>query len=100
MCKKDAFNHVLNIVITETEIGGGILQDSKNKTLEVVDARHLLVYFLRTSAGYNVGYIAQLLNMTNQSVNYILRHFDNRRKQGGKNFEYLFQRIRKLLENN
>lgn len=100
MCKKDLYNHVLEVVINETEIGGGILQDPRNKTLEVVDARHLLVYFLRRSAGYNISYIAQLLNMTNQSINYILRHFDNRRIQGGKNFENTFQRIRKLLENN
>lgn len=100
MCKKDLYNRVLEVVVAESEIGGELMQDPKNKTLEVVDARHLLVYFLRNFAGYNIGYIARLTNMTNQSINYILRHFDNRRAQGGKNFENTFQRINRLLENN
>lgn len=100
MCKKDLYNHVLEVVVSETEIGGGILQDPKNKTLEVVDARHMLVYFLRRFAGFSINYIAHLLNMTNQGVNQILRHFDNRRKQGGNSFEITFQRIRNALETN
>lgn len=100
MCKKELFMQILQIVESETEIGGGILQNPKIKTVEVVDARHLLVYFLRTIAGYNIGYIAQNISMTPQGVSYILCNFDNRRKHGGKIFENTFQRIRKHLESN
>lgn len=100
MCKKDLFDRVLEVVVSETEIGGGIVQNPKVKTFEVVDARHLLVYFLRHFAGFNLSYIAQNLEMTRQGVSYILCHFDNRRKYGGKQFESNFQRIRKALESN
>lgn len=99
MCKKDLFNRILDIVSSETEVNVEAIINTKNKTLEVVDARFLLVYFLNRE-GYNIPYISKNLHITNQCANYIIRNFDDRRKISGKMFEITFQRIRKVLENN
>lgn len=98
MCKSELFNRILQIVEQETEIDD--VEHNKSRTLEVVDARYLLVYFLSNYAGYNNGYIAKRLNMTNQGVNKILRNFDTRRRQNGNFFEATFMRIRNQLSTN
>ncbi|MCH5332051.1 MAG: hypothetical protein J1E33_06580 [Alistipes sp.] len=98
MCKSELFNSILQVVEQETEIADVL--HNKSRTLEVVDARYLLVYFLRNYAGYNNGYIAERMNMTNQGINKILRNFDTRRRQNGNFFEATFQRIRNQLSTN
>lgn len=98
MCKKELFERVLNLVIAESEIGGGILQNPKIKTREVVDARYLLIYFLHRYAGFDAAYIARALGMTPQGVRQIISSFELRKQQSGKIFEITFKRIHNALE--
>ena len=98
MCKKELFERVLNLVIVESEIGRGILQNSKIKTREVVDARYLLIYFLHRYAGFDAAYIARALEMTPQGVRQIISGFDERKEQSGKIFEITYKRIQNALE--
>lgn len=100
MCKKELFERVLNLVIVESEIGGGILQNSKIKTREVVDARYLLIHFLHDNdyAGFDAAYIARALEMTPQGVRQIISGFDERKEQSGKIFEITYKRIQNALE--
>jgi hypothetical protein len=96
MCKSEIFETVLAAVAKETEIpiekivGGG-------KTREEVDARYLVVYYLKY-AGFYESDIARMLRITRQAVGAILRQFETRRKQSGKIFEIIFLRIRNALE--
>lgn len=98
MCKTDIFNNVSNVVTSLTEVDYSTMCQSGIKTREVVDARYLLIYFLHVSAGFDIAYIARHLNMTPQGIRQILSQFDLRRKQSGKFFEILFQKIKNSIE--
>lgn len=100
MCKDDMFFEILRVVEAETGIDREILQDPKSRNMEVVDARYLLVYFLRHHAGYNIGYIAHLLNMTSPGIRRIVRNFELRREQSGNFFKTIFQQIKNKLKTN
>lgn len=99
MCKSDLFNAIITLIGVETEVSEAEIL-GKSKTIEVVDARYLLVYFLARHAGFSNGVIAKKLSITPQAVAQILRNFDLRRKQSGKFFEITFNRISNALKNN
>lgn len=99
MSKSEVFNEIFAVVMAETEVSEAEII-GKCKTIEVVDARYLLVYFLARHAGFTNNAIAKKLAMTPQAVAQILRNFDLRRKQSGRFFEITFVRIAKALESN
>lgn len=90
------FERVLRTVVAETEISAQIIMSRCNEQ-EVVDARYLLVYFLRREGFAPCG-IAVRLRMTPQGVSQILRKFDDRKAQGGRIFEITYKRIGNELE--
>ena len=99
MCKSDLLNEIFTLIRVETEVPKEEIL-SKSRTIEVVDARYLLVYFLSHYAGFSANVIAKELSITPQAVAQILRNFDLRRKQSGKFFEITFNRISNALKNN
>lgn len=88
------------IVITEvTEITECEIL-SKNRTTEVVDARHILVKLLYEKGLY-IAYIAKQLNLTKKQVCNIITQFDNRIKQSvicRKNYEITKNKLCNNLE--
>lgn len=100
MCKTEIYERVLNLVEMESEIGRAILQNPQIKTREVVDARYLLIYFLMRYAGFDAAYVARAISMTPQGVRQVVSSFDERKKQAGKIFEIMMNRIKHSLENN
>lgn len=99
MCKSDIFNLIITLIRVETEVSEAEIL-GKGKTIEVVDARYLLVYFLSRHAGFSNGAIAKKLSITSQAVAQILRNFDLRRQQSGKFFEITFNKIANQLKTN
>lgn len=96
MCKSAIFNSVLVFVSQETEVTADELQ-GHSRCKEVVDARYLLVYFLR-SKGFIPAEIARRLHLTPQAVSGILCKFPERRQRGDRLFEINYQRLCKQLE--
>ena len=96
MCKSEIFNRILNTVSQETEITiDEILSRSHRK--EIVDARYLFVYFLR-SRGFIPAEIARRLQLTPQAVSGIICKFQKRREQGDRIFEINYQQLCKQLK--
>ena len=98
MSKKETFDAIFDIVMSESEIDYCDLVNTKVRTREVVDARCLLVHFLLDYAGFSVSYVSKYLSMTVQGVRQIKFSFYDRMKQGGKIFAITHERIRKKVE--
>lgn len=97
MCKKDVFGEILALVTSETEVTEVDILNGV-KTIEVVDARNLLVYFLAHHAGFSIPTIAKQLSLSPQGVAKILRGFDLRKKQSGNFFATTFRRVETALK--
>lgn len=96
--KQELFDRVLQIVAEETEITPDVIL-STNKTVEVVDARHILVVSL-LDCGLYVGTIALLSGMTSQAVRKIRNEFETRLKTSNNIFKINYKNIRNSLESN
>lgn len=96
MCKSDIYRIVVDAIHEKTEISEyEILGQSHRK--EVVDARHLLVYFLFRK-GFIPAEIARRMRLTPQAVGNILRKFEQRLNCGDRLFEISYAQISKQLE--
>lgn len=96
MCKTKIFAEVLKAVSVETEIPEDMIL-SKCRSMEVVDARSVLVKILSEKGLYPVQ-IAYMLHKTPASVRNLLSNYDIR-KVTNKMIEIYSQNIRKLFEN-
>ena len=97
MRKSEVYARIISAVSMETEIPVEIIEGG-GKSTEVVDARHMTVFFL-SQYGFYPSQIAPLIHCSRQGAASMLRNFDLRRKQSGKLFEMNLQRICKALEN-
>lgn len=96
MCKSDIYRIIVDAIHEKTEISEHeILGQSHRK--EVVDARHLLVYFLFRK-GFIPAEIARRMRLTPQAVGNILRKFEQRLNCGDRLFEISYAQISKQLE--
>ena len=75
------FEQILEVVATVAEVDREAIL-SKNRTAEVVDARHVLVQLL-VEQGWYPARIARKLGITECTVSRTLDHFHNRCKRGG-----------------
>lgn len=97
MKKEQLFNSLLQVVSEECEISAEDIM-SANRTIEVVDARHILVKCL-SECGMYVADMARLTGLSVRSINHILCEFDNRIRYG----YYIrnnYARIKQLISNN
>ncbi len=97
MCKTEIANRVLEIVSKETEVSVQEIK-GKGKTIDIVDARYLVVYFLYKN-GFYTSDISRIIGIGTHAVRLIIRNFDTRRTQSGMLFEINLKRIGKRLEN-
>ena len=95
MRKSEIFNTVLDVVAAETEVSHACIL-SRCKRREVVDARHMLCRSLMDQ-GMTVSDVAERLRCTRRNVEKIEECFDDRMKGGGRVFEFVFERITKIL---
>lgn len=95
MRKSEIFNKVLDVVAAETEVSQACIL-SRCKRHEVVDARHMLCHFL-LQKGMPLPVVAEKMGCTLRNVEKIREQFENRQKQGGKVFKFVFERIANLL---
>lgn len=96
MSKTEIFQKVLKAVSEETELSEEeILGD--RKTTEIVDARYIVVKTL-FKIGLYPTQIASLMERSQQSINSILRNFEIREKQGGRQFAVIMQRVHRSLD--
>lgn len=96
MRKSEIFEKALQAVAQETELPESIIL-SKSRSVEVVDARCILVYVLACKGLYNSD-IARLTILSRQAVRKILFNFSDRRKQSGNLFEANLKQICNMLE--
>lgn len=75
------FDDILDVVAKAAEVDASAIL-SKNRTVEVVDARHVLVQIL-ADQDWQPARIARKLDLTEGTVSRILDHFHNRCKYGG-----------------
>lgn len=94
MSKKALFARTLAIVAEETEISQDAIL-SKSIREEVVDARHLLVWFL-SRQGLHPSQIAELTGMRPRSVSYALTYISSR-VASSLYLRHLAETIRKRL---
>ena len=95
MRKSEIFNTVLDVVAAETEVSHACIL-SRCKRREVVNARHMLCRSLMDQ-GMTVSDVAERLRCTRRNVEKIEECFDDRMKGGGRVFEFVFERITKIL---
>lgn len=97
MKKDQLFNALLQVVSEECEITAEEIL-STNRSVEVVDARHILVKCL-SECGMYVADMARLTGLSVRSINHILCEFDNRIRFG----HYMrnnYARVRQRISNN
>ncbi len=97
MRKSELFSRILAAVSEETGLTELEIR-SKRKTLEVVDARYLMVRLLLEHKFYYTE-IARYLNITPQAVSRIITGFEKRKEQSYF-LEPNYNRIRNELERN
>ncbi len=78
MRKSEIFDIALSIVSDEMEVSKNEIT-SNVQTIEVVDARHVLINILH-KRGIYVKQIADYLNCSTRAVNYAITNFENRQK--------------------
>ncbi len=98
MCKSDVFQTILRAVSAETEIPADAITNPRNKLTEVVDARHIVIYYLKHSGLYP-SEISRLMGMSRRAVNYSILSFNNRLEYGGKMIRINWENIAKRLGN-
>lgn len=98
MCKSDVFQTILRAVSAETEIPTDAITNPRNKLTEVVDARHIVIYYLKQSGLYP-SEISRLMGMSRRAVNYSIMSFSDRLEHGGKMVRINWENIKKLLGN-
>ena len=76
MNRNEIFASILDMVSGETEISTTEIL-SRNKSREVVDARHLFIVLLH-DAGFYPSQIALSFGMTCRSITYAITNFGNR----------------------
>lgn len=92
----ELIGRVIGIVAEETEIECGRIL-SKDRTAEVVDARHMAVMLL-FKAGVYTSRIAKAFGLTPRNVQYIITDFDSR-AEGNRPLRIMYETIRKRLRN-
>ncbi len=97
MRKSEIFNTVLDVVATETEVSQACIL-SRCKRHEVVDARHMLCHFL-LQQGMPLPVVAEKMGCTLRNIEKIKERFENRQEQGGRVFDFAFERISNILRN-
>lgn len=95
MCKTQLFNTVLQLVSEETEVPECLII-SHSRSVEIVDARSILVNILAEKGIYPVQ-IAEYINHTPASVRNLITGY-NIRKNNNHLIEIMSQKIKKLLE--
>lgn len=95
MRKTELFAQILEIVANETELTKEQIL-SHDRTAEIVDARYILIYLLR-SEGLYIGEIAHTIKFTRRAVEKILSQFEMRCLQSGKIFEVTLERIKNKM---
>lgn len=96
---KDVIKRVVEIVADETEVSCDRIL-SKDRVVEVVDARHIVVVALAKIGVYK-SRIAHELRITPRNVQYILTYFDSRiacNKPLRNKYEIIAKRLRNGLE--
>lgn len=78
MNTKDIFSEVLFVVSNVTDIPRDIIL-SQSRREDIVDARHLLIYFLHAKGVYIVQ-ISSITAISMRHIAYILSNFDGRVK--------------------
>jgi len=97
MENKDFFNAICRIVEDVTEVSTDELL-SHSRREEVVDARYLLVTFLRVW-GFYPSQIARLMGFSIRNINHTLSRFPERIKRQGKQMSRNYQLIKRELGN-
>ena len=97
MRKSELFAQILTAVAEETELSTLEILSAR-KTIEIVDARYLLVHMLFCYRFYR-SEIARYLSITPQAVGRILTGFDDRCRQN-RFLELSLNRIRTEFERN
>lgn len=98
MCKYDMFQTILRAVSAETEIPADAITNPRNKLTEVVDARHIVIYYLKRNGLYP-SEISRLMGMSRRAVSYSIVAFNNRLDHGGKMLRIIWEKIAKRLGN-
>ena len=94
--RTEIIERVIEIVEEETEIERERIL-SRDRSLEVVDARHLTVALLAKMGIYTTR-IAFVLKLTPRNIQYVLTHFDDR-ISGNRTLRIMYETIRKRLRN-
>ena len=97
MCKTQLFNTVLQLVSEETEVPECLIL-SHSRSVEIVDARSILVNILAERGIYPVQ-IADYLHHTPASVRNLITGY-NSRKKNNHLIDIMSQRVRNSLESN
>ena len=97
MCKTQLFNTVLQLVSEETEIPECLIL-SHSRSVEIVDARSILVNILAERGIYPVQ-IADYIHHTPASVRNLITDY-NARKNNNHLIDIMSKRIRNSLESN
>lgn len=92
----ELIGRVIGIVAEETEIECSRIL-SRDRTAEVVDARHIAVMSL-FKAGVYTSKIAKAFGLTRRNVQYIITDFDSR-IEGNRPLRIMYETIRKRLRN-
>lgn len=96
MRKTELFAEILENVANEMELTKEQIL-SRDRTAEIVDARHIVIFLLAREGYYN-SQIAKLMKTSRQYIGQVIRGFSNRCKQSGKIFEITLNRICRTLE--
>lgn len=97
MRKSEMFTTILDVVARETEVSSACILSTCQRE-EVVDARHILCHFL-LKHGFSTATTARMVKCSVRNVEKIRHKFDSRKEGGGKSFQFLYERIAKILRN-
>ena len=90
------FEEILEIVAKVAEVEASAIL-SKNRTTEVVDARHALVQLLVDQKWYQAR-IARKLGISEGTVSRVLDHINDRCKYGGFNINNIIRQARENIK--
>lgn len=90
------FEEILEVVAKVAEVDREAIL-SKNKTVEVVDARHVLVQIL-VEQGWYPARIARKLGITEGTVSRTIDHFNDRCRRGGFFIKNVLKTTRETID--
>lgn len=96
MCQNELIRNILEEVAAVTEINKDRII-SKNRYVEVVDARHLAIYLMYRHH-IPKHRIAEYFNLTYRNIHYILEHFETRLSYGDVMLKTYLNEIEKRLK--